>query len=169
MNGKKKVAHGYHKLWHNCEKMAITWCRSSLPWTYAIPKTWPQKKQKENIGRKKSGVCREGLLNRWLEWKEWRQGRGLSITCECSYIGKTEAGRVDNGRTLLIVQDLTSWVCAAGVWHWVGGRQVGKREKKKQKKKRTEQNRKKSRTKSLFDNTSKNMSDSSRSAIRVLV
>ena len=44
MDCKKKVAHGNHKLWHNCAKMAITWCHSSLFWTCAVPKTWAQKK-----------------------------------------------------------------------------------------------------------------------------
>ena len=48
MKDKKKVAHGHHNLRHNCGKMAINWCHSSLIWTYAIPKTWAQKKTHTN-------------------------------------------------------------------------------------------------------------------------
>ena len=40
--------------------MTLTWCHSSLFWTYAIPKTWAQKKNKHQMGQ--SLHCRKSSL-----------------------------------------------------------------------------------------------------------
>ena len=40
--------------------MTLTWCHRSLFWTYAIPKTWAQKKNKHQMGQ--SLHCRKSSL-----------------------------------------------------------------------------------------------------------
>ena len=51
VNGGEKVVHGYHNLWENCGKMGITWCHSSLLWTFYHPEKMATKNKKHQIGQ----------------------------------------------------------------------------------------------------------------------